>query len=134
MGIEPFLIASTVRLVLAQRLVRRICESCKEPVELNSGVLKRLGIDSEVAKNTFYTGKGCKTCGGTGYSGRLPIFEFLIMDNDIREILFNGGKEAEIRQSARDNGYGGLVESGVSKMIEGSTTAEEILRVTCTDK
>jgi len=135
MGVEPFLIASTLKLVLAQRLVRRICESCKEPVELNNEVLGRLGIDPAAIKNkVFYAGKGCKTCGGTGYMGRLPIFEFLIMDKDVRETLFKGGKESEIRQVVREKGYGGLLESGVEKMIEGLTTAEEILRVTCTDK
>lgn len=135
MGVEPFLLASTLKLILAQRLVRRICELCKEPIELNNEVLGRLGMDPAVVKNTvFYAGKGCKTCGGTGYMGRLPIFEFLIMDNDVREMLFRGGKESEIRQMVREKGYGGLLESGVEKMIEGLTTAEEILRVTCTDK
>lgn len=135
MGVEPFLLASTLKLVLAQRLVRRICESCKEPVELNNEVLGRLGIDSATAKNTvFYAGKGCKTCGGTGYMGRLPIFEFLIMDSDVRDTLFRNGNEAEIRQVVREKGYTGLLESGVAKMIEGLTTAEEVLRVTCTDK
>jgi type IV pilus assembly protein PilB len=104
-------------------------------VELNNEVLDRLGIDSADVKNTvFYAGKGCKTCGGTGYMGRLPIFEFLIMDNDVRETLFRNGNESEIRQIVREKGYTGLLESGVVKMIEGSTTAEEILRVTCTDK
>jgi type IV pilus assembly protein PilB len=135
MGVEPFLLASTLKLVLAQRLVRRICESCKEPVELNKEVLGRLGLDVATAKNAvFYAGKGCKTCGGTGYMGRLPIFEFLIMDNDVRDTLFRNGNEAEIRQIVREKGYTGLLESGVSKMIEGLTTAEEVLRVTCTDK
>ncbi|MCK5564874.1 MAG: type II/IV secretion system protein, partial [Planctomycetes bacterium] len=135
MGVEPYLLGSALRMVLAQRLVRRICESCKEPVTLSDEVLGRLGIDPKQAHSAvFYHGKGCKSCGGTGYMGRLPIFEFLIIDEDIRQTLYTGGNEEQIRQVTREKGYGGLLESGVSKMLEGHTTAEEVLRVTCTEK
>ncbi len=135
MGVEPYLLGSALRMVLAQRLVRRICESCKEPITLSDEVLSRLGIDPRRAHSAkFYHGKGCKACGDTGYMGRLPIFEFLIIDEDIRQTLYTGGNEAQIRQITRDKGYGGLLESGVSKMLQGLTTAEEVLRVTCTEK
>jgi type II secretory ATPase GspE/PulE/Tfp pilus assembly ATPase PilB-like protein len=134
MGIEPYLLASTLNLILAQRLVRRICEHCKETVELSEEVLKRLKIAPELAKNSvFYRGRGCNACGGTGYSGRLPVFEFLVIDNDMREKIIAGGSEAQIRAMARQKGYNGLLESGVSNMLKGLTTAEEVLSVTFTE-
>jgi len=134
MGIEPYLLASSLNLVVAQRLVRRICEHCKEPVTLSKEVLERLKIDDQQARNiTFYHGKGCPACGKTGYKGRLPVFEFLVMDNDIREKIISGVGEMQIKAMARQKGYGGLLESGVSKMLQGLTTAEEVLSVTFTE-
>jgi type II secretory ATPase GspE/PulE/Tfp pilus assembly ATPase PilB-like protein len=135
MGIEPYLLASSLNLVIAQRLVRKICKRCKEPVTLRKEVLKRLQIDPDKKTKdaVFYHGKGCKACGGTGYSGRLPVFEFLVMDNDIREKLIAGSNESQIRAAAREKGYGGLLESGISKMLQGLTTAEEVLSVTFTE-
>ena len=130
MGIEPYLLASTLNLIVAQRLVRKICDRCKEPVTLSDKVLKRLKIDTDKAKDAvFYHGKGCKVCGETGYLGRLPVFEFLVMDNDIREMVVVGATEAQIRAKAREKGAGGLLESGVSKILQGLTTAEEVLSV-----
>jgi type II secretory ATPase GspE/PulE/Tfp pilus assembly ATPase PilB-like protein len=97
-------------------------------------VLKCLGIDAEEAKKSkFYQGKGCSACSGTGYSGRLPIFEFLVIDNEMREKLVGRGSEPEIRAMARQQGYGGLLESGVSKALQGLTTTEEVLRVAFTE-
>ena len=134
MGIEPYLLASTLNLIVAQRLIRKICDRCKEPITLNEEILKRLKIDPKQTKDAvFYHGKGCNTCGGTGYSGRLPIFEFLVMDNDIREKLIVGINESQIRAMSRQKGYGGLLESGVSKILQGLTTAEEVLRVAFTE-
>ena len=131
MGLEPYLLASTLNLVIAQRLIRRICKHCKEPVELNEKLLKRLKIDQSLANDTtFYHGKGCGACGGTGYHGRVPIFEFLVFDNDIREKLVTGASEAQIRAMARKKNYEGLLESGVNKLLGGITTAEEVLGVT----
>jgi len=134
MGIEPYLLSSTLNLVIAQRLVRKICDHCKEPVTLNEEVLKRLKITPEHARDTvFYHGRGCNSCRGTGYLGRLPVFEFLVMDNDIRQVLISGTNESQIRALARQKGYGGLLESGVSKILQGLTTAEEVLSVTFTE-
>jgi type IV pilus assembly protein PilB len=131
MGIEPYLLASSLNLIIAQRLVRRICEKCKEPVALNEKVLKKLKVDPVTLKNTtLYHGKGCKACGNTGYWGRLPIFEFLVMDHEMREKITAGGTEADLRVLARQKGYGGLLESGVKKMLAGLTTPEEVLSVT----
>lgn len=135
MGIERYLLASTLNLVVAQRLVRKICKRCKEPVTLNEEVLKRLKINVEQAMDTvFYRGRGCPACGGTGYLGRLPIFEFLGVDNKISEMIVSGASEAQIREAGRQKGYGGLVDSGVSKMLQGLTTAEEVLEATFTEK
>jgi len=134
MGIEPYLLASSLNLIVAQRLVRKICEHCKEPVTLSKEVLNRLKIDDRQAKDvTFYHGKGCPACGKTGYRGRLPVFEFLVMDNDIREKIVSSANEMQIRAISRQKGYGGLLESGVSKMLQGLTTAEEVLSVTFTE-
>ena len=131
MGIEPYLLASSLNLVLAQRLVRKVCDSCKEPITLSEKVLKRLKIDPERSKDAvFYNGAGCNACGGTGYLGRVPIFEFLVMDNEIRDKIIAGASEPEIRKLARQRGYGGLLESGVERILEGLTTAEEVLSKT----
>ena len=131
MGIEPYLLASTLNLVVAQRLVRKICSRCKEPVELNEKILERLKIAPEQAGDTtFFHGRGCKACGGTGYSGRLPVFEFLVIDNTMREKLVAGASELEIRALSRRQGYGGLLESGADKVLHGLTTAEEVLSAT----
>ncbi|MHC4270876.1 MAG: GspE/PulE family protein [Planctomycetota bacterium] len=131
MGIEPYLLGSTLNLVVAQRLVRRICEKCKEETTLSEEVIKRLKIGSEQAKKAkFYHGKGCSACGDTGYLGRLPIFEFLVVDSEMRQKITVEASEPEIRKLARQKGYGGLLESGIIKVLEGLTTAEEVLSTT----
>jgi type IV pilus assembly protein PilB len=135
MGIERYLLASSLNLIVAQRLVRKICKRCKEPVTLNEEILKRLKINYEQAMDTvFYQGKGCTACSGTGYLGRLPIFEFLGVDNEIGEMIVAGASESQIRAAARQRGYGGLLESGVSKILQGLTTAEEVIGATFTEK
>jgi len=135
MGIERYLLASALNLVLAQRLVRRICVHCKEPVSLSKKVIERMGLDSQRGKEAvFYHGKGCPACGGTGYLGRLPIFEFLPVDNDISERIIASNTESQIREAARQKGYGGLLESGVGKVLQGLTTAEEVIRIAYTEK
>jgi len=135
MGIERYLLASALNLVIAQRLVRKICDHCKEPVTLSEEVLKHLGIDKEQAENSvFYHGRGCPACGETGYLGRLPIFEFLDVDTDISEKVIASATESQIREAARKKGYGGLFDSGVNKVLEGLTTAEEVIRIAFTDK
>jgi len=135
MGVEPYLLASTVNLIVAQRLVRRICDRCKEPVAINEKVLGRLNIDPDRARNAvFYHGRGCSNCNGTGYWGRLPIFEFLVTDSEIRDKISEGSSEARIREMSRQRGYKGLLGSGVDRMLEGVTTAEEVLGATFTQK
>jgi type IV pilus assembly protein PilB len=131
MGVDRYLLASSVNLVVAQRLIKRICEHCKEPIELDDDVIMRLKIDAKDAKKMcFYRGKGCNVCNQTGYKGRLPIFEFLVMSPAIREAVVEGVDESRIRSMARDAGYGSLLDSGVKRVIEGVTTAEEVLGTT----
>jgi type IV pilus assembly protein PilB len=135
MGVERYLLASALNLVVAQRLVRKICNHCKEPVTLNEEVLKRLRIDQERAKNSvFYRGRGCTVCGGTGYLDRLPIFEFLVVDSNMAEMIVAGDSEGKIRAAARQRGYGDLLENGVKKMLQGLTTAEEVISAAFTGK
>jgi type IV pilus assembly protein PilB len=130
MGVESFLLASTVNLVIAQRLVRRVCEHCREPAKWDEDVLRRLKITPErAAKATFYKGKGCKNCRNSGYLGRLPIFEFLVIDNQMRDKIAEHATEAQIRAMARQKGYGGLLESGANKVLQGLTAPEEVIEV-----
>jgi len=135
MGIERYLLASALNLVIAQRLVRRICTHCKEPVKLDKKIIARLGLDAKQVKETeFCHGKGCPACGGTGYLGRLPIFEFMPVDNEISEGIIASHTESQIRDAARKKGFGGLFESGVGKVLQGLTTAEEVIRIAFTEK
>jgi type IV pilus assembly protein PilB len=135
MGIERYLLASALNMVIAQRLVRRICQQCKEPVKPSSEVLKRLKLDGQRAKDAvFYHGRGCHACVGTGYRGRLPIFEFLDVDAEMSEKIIAGQNETQIRAAARQRGYGSLLDSGVHKVLQGLTTAREIIAVAATGK
>ncbi|MFC1781371.1 GspE/PulE family protein, partial [Planctomycetota bacterium] len=128
MGIERYLLSSALNLVIAQRLVRKICDNCKEPVTLSDEILGRLRIDKEKAQDSvIYHGRGCNACGGTGYFGRLPIFEFLKIDSDISEMVVANSSESQIREASQQKGYGNLLLSGANKMLEGLTTAEEVL-------
>ena len=131
MGLEPYLLASTLNMVVAQRLVRRVCDKCREPITLNEEIVRRLHLTPEQLETaTLYAGKGCQHCSNTGYRGRLPIFEFLMMDPDIRDAIAAGARESQIRTAARAKGYGDLFSCGISRMLKGLTTAEEVLRVT----
>lgn len=134
MGLEPYLLSSTINLVVAQRLVRRICPNCKTSYDADSELIAQLGIDPKRLENAALShGAGCKACNNTGYLGRLPIFEFLMMDADIRKKIVAGGTEAQIREMSHGKGYGSLLDSGINKMLDGMTTAEEVLRVTFAD-
>ncbi|MHC5059519.1 MAG: GspE/PulE family protein [Planctomycetota bacterium] len=131
MGIEPFLLVSSLSLVVAQRLVRKICDNCKEPHELTDSQIQQLRVDPErVRQNKTYHGQGCKACDGTGYLGRLPIFELLTMNDKMRQLVASGATETQIRMLAQEAGGGNLLESGVKKILEGATTAEEVLEAT----
>ncbi len=126
MGLEPYMIATTLNLIVAQRLVRRICDQCREPIELPEKLLKCLNLDPADG-TTFYEGKGCPACNGSGYHGRMPIFEFFVLNDTLRRMILEGATEAQLRDTARAAGYGGLLESGLARARKGLTTAEEVL-------
>ncbi len=129
MGLDRYLLASTLNLVTAQRLLRKLCNRCKQPTELPEGVIPRLDIpESALARATFFEAKGCNACGGTGYAGRLPIFEFLPVDDEIKEKIAQSATEGEVRATARSRGYGGLVASAARRLCMGLTTLDEVVR------
>ncbi len=132
MGVEDYLIASTVIGVLAQRLVRVACPECKKPIELTTEMLKDFGIELQKGEKppTAYTTDGCKTCGFTGYESRKGIFEMLPVDDDIRNLILAKPDNPKLRAAARKKGMRFLREDGFLKVTEGTTTPEEVLRVT----
>lgn len=135
MGLEPYLLASTLNLVIAQRLLRRVCDKCRQPTELPSDLRQRLRLtDQQLAGASLYVGKGCAQCNHSGYRGRLPIFEFLWMDAEMRELIASGGREHQIRALSRQKGSCDLFSAGIVKLLEGKTTAEEVLRVTFSEE
>jgi type IV pilus assembly protein PilB len=132
MGIEPFLISSSLIMVIAQRLVRTICPYCKEPVELPDEALLELGVSEEEIKNGFraFRGKGCSRCDGRGYKGRTAIFEIMEVDETIRDLTLRRAPADKIREAALQAGMKTLRQSGILKVKKGITTVEEVLRVT----
>jgi general secretion pathway protein E len=131
MGIEPFLISSSVLGVLAQRLVRVICSSCKEPVRLTSERLSEIGLSTaDVPGGLTYRGTGCSQCLNTGYRGRTGIYELLVMDDELRRLVVGGADANQIRRAACEAGMKTLRQDGATKVIRGITSIEEILRVT----
>jgi len=131
MGVEPFLISSTLCGVLAQRLVRRVCTSCRTAYEPEDDELKLLGLTREdVGDRPFYYGKGCSNCNNTGYKGRTGIFEFLRVSPRIQEMINRRVPTNEIRNAALEEGMASLRQSGIRTILDGITTAEEILKYT----
>ncbi len=134
MGIEPFLVASATNLILAQRLARKICTECQETVEVPLKVFEDMGIDNEEIKGKdFYTGKGCATCNGTGFKGRIALYEVMPFTETLKELVLNGASSSELKKAAITESMKTLRMSGVTKAMEGVTTLEEILRVTMAD-
>ncbi len=128
MGVEPFLIASTIVSVVAQRLVRKLCNHCKITYHPDAQVLRRLGL-SATDKGVFYKAVGCQECGQTGYKGRLAIFEIMMMTQEVARLTMQRADTTAIQEAARKDGMTLLVEDGVRKIREGLTTIEEVLTV-----
>jgi len=126
-NVEPFLISSSIIGILAQRLVRVICPKCKEKHTPAAEVLKNLGLKEKIE---FYRGKGCSKCKETGFAGRIGIFELLVLDEDIKKMVVAKTSTDEIRKKAISKGMGTLFADGISKAKDGTTTIEEVLRVT----
>ncbi len=132
MGVEPFLVASSLILVAAQRLCRRICLQCKEPYSIPASALKEVGL-KVVKDTTFFHGRGCRSCSNTGYSGRMGTLETLTIDDEIRNMVIKGTPTDEIKQYAESKGMRILRENALEKFIKGMTTLEEVLRITAGD-
>ncbi len=126
MGVESFLIASTLEGVISQRLVRRVCPYCKEPYKPDAEILEKLGLDPE-GDYTFYRGKGCEQCLGSGYRGRIGLFEVLELDDELKKLIIHTQDANEIRRAAREKGFKTMFEDGVGKILAGITTPEEVL-------
>jgi type IV pilus assembly protein PilB len=132
MGVKPFLVASSIQAVMAQRLVRRICSDCKEvDPDPDPRTLRVLGYkQEEIESLTFYTGRGCNNCNGTGYKGRQGIFEMMEMDGTIRQLAFDRAPVSDIRKAALASGMRNLLADGKMKIKNGITTPEELARIT----
>ena len=131
MGIEPFLVATSVHLICAQRLVRRICKDCAEPVEMPPQALIDEGYTPEEAKTVqIMKGKGCATCNKTGYKGRTGLYEVMEVDDEIRELVLVGASAVELKKKAIERGMITLRRSGLMKVAQGWTTLEEVARET----
>jgi len=134
MGIEPFLISSAVILILAQRLIRKICMDCREQIKPPPQLLIDLGIPPDEVKSfTVYKGKGCAICNGTGYKGRLGLYEVMTMKEEIKELVLARASASEIKKEAIRTGMKTLRQSGLAKIKDGMTTIEEVLRSTMED-
>ncbi|WP_020676444.1 type IV-A pilus assembly ATPase PilB [Geopsychrobacter electrodiphilus] len=134
MGIEPFLVASAVNLISAQRLGRRVCSECKEPAELSNEALISAGIPSDkLGSFVTYKGRGCSTCNDTGYKGRIGVYQVMPMFEGIKEMVLSGANTAEIKQESMRLGVKTMRQSALTKFMEGVTTLEEVLRCTVGD-
>jgi type IV pilus assembly protein PilB len=131
MGIEPFLVATSVNLIQAQRLIRRVCKDCKIEHPLPVEALIEVGFSAEEAPTiTTYKGTGCTTCNGTGYKGRVGLYEVMEITEELRELILINASVLDIRRRAIEDGMITLRESGLEKVRQGITTLEEVVRET----
>ena len=134
MGIEPFLVASAVNLISAQRLGRRVCSECKQPEKHTTEALLSAGIpEAKIGKFTTFKGRGCSVCNDTGYKGRIGVYQVMPMFEDIKEMVLSGANTAEIKQESMRLGVKTMRQSALTKLEEGVTTLEEVLRTTIAD-
>jgi type II secretory ATPase GspE/PulE/Tfp pilus assembly ATPase PilB-like protein len=133
-GVKPFLVSSSVRAVLAQRLVRRLCPHCKQPGELSEYELQTLQIDpGQIRQASVMRPVGCERCRGRGYRGRMGIFEIFLIDNEVQNMINENASTIALRQRARELGMRTLREDGVRKVLAGVTTADEVISTTMSD-
>jgi type IV pilus assembly protein PilB len=130
MGVEPFLVASSVMAIMAQRLVRVVCPKCKEPYNPDPSEIEHFSLTSDQLMNAqFQRGKGCNHCQHTGYRGRIAIFELMTMNSTLREMTFRSEPSQNIRRQARLFGMKTLVEDGLDKALIGKTTLVEVAKL-----
>jgi type IV pilus assembly protein PilB len=133
-GVKPFLVASSTRALMAQRLVRKICRNCAAPYTPTESELRTLNIDPSAASGaTFMRGKGCGNCSGSGYRGRFGVFEIFVIDDEARKLIYDRVPSSVLRTRAREMGMRTLREDGVRKVLAGLTTPEEVIRATVGD-
>lgn len=133
-GVQPFLVASSVRAIMAQRLVRRLCSNCKQPGELSETDVRALNLEpGQLAEAQAMKPVGCEECRGTGYKGRMGIFEIFVLDDNVRHMINNRQSTLLLRQRARELGMRTLREDGVRKVLAGMTSAEEVISITLGD-
>jgi type IV pilus assembly protein PilB len=132
MGIEPFLVGTAVNLIQAQRLIRRICSNCKvEVTDVQSQVLVEIGVaPGDIGSFKLYKGRGCGNCNGTGYKGRVGLYEVMEISEGLRDLILSGATSVELRRKAIEEGMLTLRMSGIEKLKQGITTIEEVLRET----
>ncbi|MCD6228544.1 MAG: Flp pilus assembly complex ATPase component TadA [Candidatus Omnitrophica bacterium] len=131
MGVEPFLVSSSILGVLAQRLIRKVCSKCKEEYTPSSALIKDLGLEGKVSESIkFVKGRGCKLCNSSGYKGRIGIFELLKVTPKIQELVLSRASADDIGKVAHQEGMRSLREAAIDKLLEGVTTPEEVMRVT----
>jgi type IV pilus assembly protein PilB len=134
MGIEPFLVASSVNLVVAQRLLRRNCTVCRTPVQVSPQMLRTLGVpEEEISTYVCFKGKGCDRCSGTGFKGRVALYEVLPIKEEIRELILQGASASEIKREGMRLGMKTLRQAALTKLNEGMTTVEEVMKTTVED-
>ncbi|HEV2392878.1 MAG TPA: ATPase, T2SS/T4P/T4SS family [Verrucomicrobiae bacterium] len=133
-GVKPFLVASSTRALMAQRLVRRVCKQCAMPYVPTEGEMKSLGLDAASTQNaSFLRGKGCGNCNNTGFRGRFGIFEIFVIDDDARKLIYEKVSSSVLRVRAREMGMRTLREDGIRKVLAGLTTPDEVIRATVGD-
>jgi general secretion pathway protein E len=130
MGIEGYLLGATLNAVLAQRLVRRVCQECRRPTQLPAELVKRFGLEAKAGGRPIrvYDAVGCPTCHGTGYSGRVAIAELLRVDDEVQRIILNGGDQVSIQKAAVAAGMQSLFDNGLRQVLAGVTTLPEVMR------
>ena len=133
-GVQPFLVSTAVRAIVAQRLVRKICANCRQPHEMTEVEMSALGIDrTQLSEATVSKGAGCNKCKHLGYKGRAGIFEMFLIDDEVRHMINNRANTVELRKRAREMGMRTLREDGIRKVLSGMTTAEEVISVSMSD-
>jgi type IV pilus assembly protein PilB len=133
-GVQPFLVASSIRAIMAQRLVRKLCNNCKQPSELSETEMRALRMDAgQMGEAQIMKPVGCDKCRGTGYKGRMGIFEIFIIDDEVRHMINKRSSTLLLRQRARELGMRTLREDGVRKVLGGLTSAEEVISITISD-
>jgi type IV pilus assembly protein PilB len=134
LGLEPFLVTATMEAVVAQRLVRRICPRCKEEFTPTEEMLMELDLTpADVKDRTLFHGAGCDYCRGTGYSGRVAIYEIMVLDDELGELVMKRASTNAIREAARKRGMRSLRESGLLAIYDGLTTIEEVVSQTISE-